>query len=361
MAFQDKVRYQYEMAHYRGPLKVAKSTRQKKDPEAPKRPTSAFQAYSRVKEEELKKENPTMKAADLTKRLANMWKTEQPSVREYFTNVAQAFRENYRAQMELHKKVRFIEKQQKENEAVMKALCQRESMKQLHGVCPASALEEECVSEYWEPLPFFEIKDVDFEDFLDVETSHPTIGEISPQSVHNPPAVQAEEDGPLPTEFLQRCGPVFRGAEIVGSAQLVTPEQSPREVFLQPHQLNHAAIPCNVTPEKNSTVPTSFSGNMCVGSSNNNNNIIDDDVVISSSEFPVHSISPPAPYKRLNPFSLQHFPPLPDLSSWPMPNNTPASICTAESGGKKSGQLTAKNLDTLLSVSSQPIMTTPWK
>ena len=338
MSVLDKIRFQYEMAHYKGPLRVAKSTRKKKDPDAPKRPVSAFLAYSHAKGHEIRKENPTMKAAELAISLAKMWKADHPSVREQFTNLSQTYYENYRAQTALHKKIKVTEKQQKENEAVIKALSERQSsleaFTQRDVLCPnlpAKYFDEECSRDFWEPLPFFEINDIELDMLLDVNTTQPSFGASALPNVHNPCAVWAKEDGPFPTAFGQRCGPVFRNADIVGDAQIVTPEQSPRDVFLQPQQLIDAVTTCTVTPEKSSKVPASVSGYLRIGSSSNNNY----HVGVSRSELPAVSLAPPSRYGGVDPFLFLHLPFPPDLTRAPTLDNTTPSCFMAESGGNK--------------------------
>ena len=122
MALRDKVRFLYEMKHYKGPLKVSKGTPKKKDPSAPKRPISAFLAYSQDKRSEFDAVQPALRAPEISLLLAQKWKEEQPSVREHYTKITSALHEDYRSDVALHKKVRTIELKQKENESVMKAL-----------------------------------------------------------------------------------------------------------------------------------------------------------------------------------------------------------------------------------------------
>ena len=120
MALRDKVRFLYEMKHYKGPLKVSKGTPKKKDPSAPKRPISAFLAYSQDKRSEFDAVQPALRAPEISLLLAQKWKEEQPSVREHYTKITSALHEDYRSDVALHKKVRTIELKQKENDIALK-------------------------------------------------------------------------------------------------------------------------------------------------------------------------------------------------------------------------------------------------
>jgi HMG (high mobility group) box len=74
MARQDKARYEVEKSLYTGPWKVPAKKRSQKDPNAPKRPMSAFLAYSHAKRAEVKKESPGMNNAEISRVLAQLWK-----------------------------------------------------------------------------------------------------------------------------------------------------------------------------------------------------------------------------------------------------------------------------------------------
>ena len=73
-AEKDKARYEAEKAQYKGPWKVPSSKRKVKDPSAPKRPMSAFLAYSNSRRAGLKKQNPKATNADLSRMLSQSWK-----------------------------------------------------------------------------------------------------------------------------------------------------------------------------------------------------------------------------------------------------------------------------------------------
>lgn len=74
MARKDKLRFEVEKSLYTGPWKVPAKKRSQKDPNAPKRPMSAFLAYSHAKRAEVKAKNPGMNNAEISRILAQMWK-----------------------------------------------------------------------------------------------------------------------------------------------------------------------------------------------------------------------------------------------------------------------------------------------
>lgn len=56
------------------PKKAAKKEKKKKDPNAPKRPLSAFMYYSQKQRPNVKKENPNASFADVARILGEQWK-----------------------------------------------------------------------------------------------------------------------------------------------------------------------------------------------------------------------------------------------------------------------------------------------
>lgn len=80
-ADQDKARYEAEKALYKGPWKIPSNKRKTKDPSAPKRPMSAFLAYSNSRRAGLKRDNPKSTNADLSRMLSKTWKELDPTER----------------------------------------------------------------------------------------------------------------------------------------------------------------------------------------------------------------------------------------------------------------------------------------
>lgn len=72
-AMEDKERYNLEKASYTGPWQVPWK-RAKKDPNAPKRPMSAFLFFSQDKRRLIKEENPGMRNTQISRVLGEMWK-----------------------------------------------------------------------------------------------------------------------------------------------------------------------------------------------------------------------------------------------------------------------------------------------
>ena len=72
-----------EKAAYTGPWNVTKR-RAKKHPLAPKRPMSAFLAFSRQKRQEIKAANPAIDNTDISRLLGELWRTASPSEKEPF-------------------------------------------------------------------------------------------------------------------------------------------------------------------------------------------------------------------------------------------------------------------------------------
>jgi structure-specific recognition protein 1 len=54
--------------------KKKKKSKSKKDPNAPKRPQSAYFLWFNANREEMKKENPEMGVTDLSKKAGELWK-----------------------------------------------------------------------------------------------------------------------------------------------------------------------------------------------------------------------------------------------------------------------------------------------
>jgi len=74
-AREDKMRYEAEKYVYTGPWKLPFGPkRAKKDPNAPKRPMSAFLFYSQMMRSKVKRENPGLSNTEVSKVLADLWK-----------------------------------------------------------------------------------------------------------------------------------------------------------------------------------------------------------------------------------------------------------------------------------------------
>mmetsp|Transcript_18450 Transcript_18450/g.26024 ORF Transcript_18450/g.26024 Transcript_18450/m.26024 type:complete len:576 (-) Transcript_18450:108-1835(-) len=99
MARLDKARYEAEKAEYKGPWKVPKPKRQHKDPNAPKRPMSAFIAYSVKKRSLVREEHPEASSAEIARILSNMWKAAPEDERQHYIDEEYRLRQEYKAEM----------------------------------------------------------------------------------------------------------------------------------------------------------------------------------------------------------------------------------------------------------------------
>lgn len=93
-ASKDKARYVAEMATYVPSVEHA-STRQKRDPNAPKRPLSAFLFWASVRRPELRAQNPDKKMTELAVMLGEEWQKASDSDKEPYLTKARADKERY--------------------------------------------------------------------------------------------------------------------------------------------------------------------------------------------------------------------------------------------------------------------------
>jgi hypothetical protein len=119
-ARKDKARYEVEKAMYKGPWKVPANKRTPKDPSAPKRPMSAFLAFSNKRRAALKREHPDATNADLSKMLSKTWKEAEPSLRQKYMDEEAELRQTYKVEMAKWRKKVAEEKrvERKEREAL---------------------------------------------------------------------------------------------------------------------------------------------------------------------------------------------------------------------------------------------------
>lgn len=98
-AEKDKLRYEAEKAIYKGPWKIPSNKRKAKDPSAPKRPMSAFLAYSNSRRAKLKQEHPKSTNADLSRMLSKTWKELDPQTRAEYMAEERKLRDIYKEAM----------------------------------------------------------------------------------------------------------------------------------------------------------------------------------------------------------------------------------------------------------------------
>jgi hypothetical protein len=103
-ARKDKARYEVEKSMYKGPWKVQANKRTPKDPTAPKRPMSAFLAYSNKRRAGLKRENPDATNADLSKMLSKTWREIPDEQRKKYMEEEAALRATYKVAVAIWRK-----------------------------------------------------------------------------------------------------------------------------------------------------------------------------------------------------------------------------------------------------------------
>lgn len=93
MAKQDKVRYEREMKNYIPPKGQKK--KRFKDPNAPKRPPSAFFLFCADFRSKVKGENPGLTIGDTAKKLGEMWNSSSAENKQPYEKKAAKLKEKY--------------------------------------------------------------------------------------------------------------------------------------------------------------------------------------------------------------------------------------------------------------------------
>jgi HMG (high mobility group) box len=115
-ARKDKARYEVEKSMYKGPWKVPANKRTPKDPSAPKRPMSAFLAFSNKRRAGLKREHPDATNADLSKMLSKTWKEAPEELRKKYMEEEAELRAHYKVEMSKWRKKVAEERKQERTE-----------------------------------------------------------------------------------------------------------------------------------------------------------------------------------------------------------------------------------------------------
>jgi hypothetical protein len=84
---------------YKGPWKIPANKRTPKDPTAPKRPMSAFLAFSNKRRAALKRQTPDATNADLSKMLSVTWKEAPDELRKKYMEEEAELRQKYKIAM----------------------------------------------------------------------------------------------------------------------------------------------------------------------------------------------------------------------------------------------------------------------
>ncbi|KAF7666849.1 hypothetical protein LDENG_00092240 [Lucifuga dentata] len=95
LAKNDKVRYDREMRSYVPPKGAAKGKKKKKDPNAPKRPPSAFFVFCSEHRPKIKEENPGISIGDIAKKLGEKWATQTAKDKLPYEAQAAKLKEKY--------------------------------------------------------------------------------------------------------------------------------------------------------------------------------------------------------------------------------------------------------------------------
>jgi hypothetical protein len=95
VAKKDRERYEAEMALFPGPKPKPKQ-RPKKDPNAPKRPMSAFLAFSQKYRGTVRQNDPTVHNRDVSKKLSEMWRDLPEREKKKFIEQESKEREVYK-------------------------------------------------------------------------------------------------------------------------------------------------------------------------------------------------------------------------------------------------------------------------
>jgi len=112
MAARDKMRWEEEMKHWT-PVdgRKGKKQKRKKDPNAPKRPQTAFFLFCADHREALRQQFPELRIGDIAKKLGERWSQCDPEKRKGYEATANNQKEDYKKQMEAYKSGRPIEEQ----------------------------------------------------------------------------------------------------------------------------------------------------------------------------------------------------------------------------------------------------------
>jgi hypothetical protein len=98
----------------------SKKTKAKKDPNAPKKPRSAYILFSSDNRADVKEENPDMITTDITKEIARLWREANSDVKEEYKEKAQEDKKRYEREMEDYNPPSDIEESSKKKKEMIK-------------------------------------------------------------------------------------------------------------------------------------------------------------------------------------------------------------------------------------------------
>lgn len=104
MAARDKMRWEEEMKHWT-PVdgRKGKKQKRKKDPNAPKRPQTAFFLFCADHREALRQQFPDLRIGEIAKKLGEKWAQCDGEKRAKYEGIANDQKETYKRQMEAYK------------------------------------------------------------------------------------------------------------------------------------------------------------------------------------------------------------------------------------------------------------------
>lgn len=131
VAKSDRERYQEEKAAYTGPLLIpgdmSTSRKAKKDPNAPKRPLTAFLYFSQRMRPSIKEQNPEWRIAELSQELGRRWREMDEEARKPYTSHEAEERKKYQVVNAKYKE----EQGEKEKEKALELEEERKKQKEL--------------------------------------------------------------------------------------------------------------------------------------------------------------------------------------------------------------------------------------
>nr|CAB3253473.1 HMG1/2 High mobility group protein [Phallusia mammillata] len=99
MAEKDRHRYECEMKNYNPPSGEGKRKKKKKDPNAPKRPQSAFFLFCADRRATVKQENPSYTVGDIARELGKKWSETNPDIKSKYVQAGEKEKEKYNKEM----------------------------------------------------------------------------------------------------------------------------------------------------------------------------------------------------------------------------------------------------------------------
>lgn len=104
MAGRDKDRYDREMKGYCPPAgEGKKAQKRKKDPNAPKRPQSAFFLFCGDRRADIKKENPSFTVGEIAKKLGKLWSEAPKDIKEKYDDLGKLAKKQYEKDLKAYK------------------------------------------------------------------------------------------------------------------------------------------------------------------------------------------------------------------------------------------------------------------